>query len=269
MAKITKVSKPEVDLIWHNKIGNISPSEYMIAHLIGVTSRDDRRRMYQEMLKHGIDYGNDNLAHDGLKGCLRHIVKEREVSDEGSAKILEPLLDEEKETEWFTQVEVALKLLEEVMTALNIYSRGPTSRDGFMSSYFSMGFTKTWKLVIKEVSNLYWKERKFGECKGQVSQENINAFHLYARLGTTEIFREAGKKLATGDGYGYQHWHLVDDSRKEVIASLKDGVSKMPLERVIFWLKNHGDKMPDDFKKVFRIEFVRKGGKINLDMELK
>lgn len=259
MAVITKDSKAELDLISQNQVQDISFEGYMIAHFMGITSRDERSLMYTEMLSHGINYRNDNLACTGLRGSLRHVFKEREVSDEGSAKILELPWDKAKEEEWFGQVELAIKLLEDVVTSLNIYSRGPTSRDGFMSTQFSIGLLKTWKFVIKELSYLCWIEKKFGECTGQVSQENLNAFCLYTKLGTTWIFRKAGKKQEDGDGYGYEHWHL-EGAREDVIANLKDGVSHMPLERVIFWLKNHGDEMPDDFRKVFRIEFARKGG---------
>lgn len=269
MATITKDTKPGLDSISQNQVQSVSFEGYMIAHFMGIASRDERCRMHKEMLNHGIVYYNDDLACAGLRGSLRHIFKEREVSNEGSAKILEPFWNKEKEEEWFTQVEVAVKLIEDVVTSFNFYSRGPSSRDGYVSNQFTIGFPKTWKLIISEVSALCWKERKFEKCAEQVSQENVSAFRLYARLGTAEIFREACKKQEReGDRYSFQNLYLVDESRKDVIDNLKDHVIKMPLERVIFWLKNYGDKMPSDFQKVFRIEFVRKNGEINLDMKL-
>lgn len=267
MATITKESEPGLDSISQEQVQNVSFEEYMIAHFMGITSRDERYRMYQEMLNHGILYGNDNLTCAGLRGRLKHVFKEREVSNEGSAKILELLWSEKKEKDWFAQVETAIKLLEGVVASLNLYVRGQ-SHESITSNKFSIRLSKTWKRIIKELSVLCWKERMFGEYAGQVSQENVDAFCLYTRLGTTEILREAGKKEKDKAGYGYQHWYLSDDPREDVIANLKDAVSKMSLERVIFWLKNHEDKMPDDFQKVFRIEFVRKGGKLNLNMKL-
>lgn len=266
MAKVTKDHKPELDLISEDQVQSMSFEEYIIAHLMGITSRNDRCLMHNEMLKHGIRYYNDNLACAGLRGSLRHIFKEREISDEGSVKILEPLWDKEKEEDWFAQVETAIKLLEEVSTSLNFYIRGQ-SHESVTSNQFSIRFKKTWKRVISEVSALCWKEREFIKRARCVSKENVNAFCLYARLGTTEILREAGRKRRSGDGYGHEHWYLVDGPRKDVIDNLKESVIKMSLEQIIFWLKNHSDKMPDDFQKVFRIEFVRKGGKINLNMK--
>lgn len=265
MATITENSHGEIDLIPAYTVDSITPLSYMFAHLMGITSGKEREQMYKEMLKHGIQHHNDGLSRTGLLGTILHLFKQRETSREKSTKLLEPTLeltwDEEKESRWIIQAGAALDLLEEIVTSLPFYSR-TSSTNGYVSLAFNLaGLPMTWKLVINEVSKLFLVTQKFGAEAGCVSSLNIRAFHLFCRLGTTEIFHAAAKKAGS---YGYGPWHLVD-VREDVIANLKDSLSKMPLERVIFWLKNHGDSIPEDFKKVFRIEFVRKGGRINLD----
>ena len=39
----------------------------------------------------------------------------------------------------------------------------------------------------------------------------------------------------------------------------------MFLSQVVFWLEYYGKTMPDDFSKIFRIEYVRRGGDIDLE----
>lgn len=263
--EIDKTSRSGIDLILIDDVGSINTGAYMLAHFAGITSREKRCQMYKDMLEHGIQHHNDGLAFNGLKGGLLHIFKQRETSREAPALLLESLCNEQKEDEWFKQAELAIDLLEQIVTTFSFYSRKPGTSDGWSSSQFNLArLPMTWKLVINEVSKLCWVKREFGDGAGSISSTNIKAFLLYLRLGTTEIFRTAAKKVANEASYGYESWHLVD-VREDVIANLKDNLSKMPLERVIFWLKNYGEAIPFDFKKVFRIEFVRKGGKINLD----
>lgn len=254
------------DLVRESQLRIIHPNDYMIAHLMASVSRDERKKMYDEMLAHGMRYKNDQLALMGLEGVISYILKAREVSTENSDDFLDAPLNKKKEGEILKRAEQVVDLLEEIVTNHSFYQRESSAfNTNYLSNNFEIALPKTWAFVIKKVSSFFMVEKTFEIDAKQVLVINTMAFDLYCKLGTTKLLQSSGEKVKSGEGYGWEHFRLVTAPFNDVLSKFKTDVNTMSLERVIFWLKYNGGELPPHILKILRIEYARKGGSFKLE----
>lgn len=251
-----------LDVINPQNARDVSPKDYITAHLMSVTTREYRRTMYGNMLADGLRYKNDKLAHNGLVGVLTHIWKMRETEAESGEGLLEAPWNEEKWRELFSQAGKVIEVFKYVVSSTSFYidNTSVQARD-WDDRRLVVVLPITWKLIISETSSMLRKEKVLNK-KNQPSPENIEAFKFFSDLGTEKFLDEVirSAKIEHPRCRILLHSHLRD----EVLTSLRGTVNLMELDWVIFWLKNYGETMPKDFLNIFRVEYARKGGALNL-----
>jgi hypothetical protein len=247
-------------VLQHWKVQSIKPEEYMNKFLMDSVPRKQRKKMYQDMVFHGIHHWNDKLLEFGLEHLLLNIFKERELPTDDPDDVLEEWWSKEKEDELFDQVPIALSVIEDILISDHFYTGQRDPRFGDPPSEYKIErFPETWKLIIKTVSEWCWVIRSFGEDTGLYTEPNVKAFRLFCQLGSVELLKIALKKYSANVGYGGLH---LLKARDEVIGNLRETLSEKNFSQVKYWLKYHGDIMPDDVKETFKVAYVKKGGEV-------
>jgi len=243
----------------------ISPNDYTRIFLKDSVSLDVLQKMYNKMFQDGLRYGNDSLAYEGLSNLVSYIEKKQEVKIESCDGGIKHLWDKETNEEDFSRTDKILSIFTWVVTSTNFYCDvTPRNAPDYGDLEYGIALSKTWEYILAETASLLYSNSPTSHRKENPSQENVKAFSFLSGLYTKQFFKEIKRKKDLR--IRPLEWNvLVFKSCEEVLTCLKNSVNRMHLIDVIFWLENHGKTMPIEFLNIFRIEFVRKGGSLDMD----
>ncbi len=262
MAKIAKdqYEKTGPDFLLWSTVKTIHPKDYFFAHALGVMSRAERRRMYYQMLKHGLLSGNDKLAHHGLGAFLSYVKRKKETSADVGDTFLEPMWSKEKELRLRETEYRALRICRLVSCRRTLYKDvTPANYRDYEGKVYHIGMEETWLYVIAVATSILNERSDFPprEHWGLPWDSKLieKAFTFVSTLGTEEEFKRI---LGV-----HRDVKLRPEPRVKVLESLKQQANGMTLQQVAYFLRTF-PQMPKDMLKIFRVEYVRKDGELAL-----
>ena len=260
MIKQGQFGKTGVDVLDWQDMKGVGKEGYIAAHMLGIATRSQRRRMYFCMLKQAIKAQNDKLAEFAFQKCLIFLNRDKETESEAGRY----------PSTWSTQREAesirlqyrVVRFCRAVLESCGMYERIPA--DTMCSpSGAKVYLEKTWNLVVREIiAALKAGFHGYSDWGLPVEEGLIDsAFNLLIAIRNNRTAEKAFWSAARPYGIRFA------PVNKEVFDVLKNTVNGMTLERVVFFLRKYPE-MPDEWLTMFKIEFVRKGGVINIEASL-
>jgi len=242
---------------WH-QMNRVKPEGYIIAHLMGNSSRKWRRRMYFSMLEQALWGRNDDLAHFALQKCLMHVKCERETLLEPGDGLLESMWSKEKQLRLQNLMYRVIKLCRSVVSHKLMHRELESERTQYNKTFIIV-LPKTWGLAVKTAVDILYYHSKIAHWELPVDEELICeawSFMLDAYSGETQ---RKGLGLSKNQGGA----KLDNTPTKLIPETMKNLINSMTLEQVIFFMREYSH-MPRQLLSIFRIEYARKGGAFDL-----
>lgn len=250
-----------VDVLdWH-QLNQIKPDGYIVAHMLGITSRAKRRRMYFSMLKQALWARNDELAEFALKKYILFLCRKMELvneSDYWSKGKHSTLWSSEKEAEFTALQHRLLRFYRSLLQNSNMYKKLARERRVDYDS-IAIFLPKTWRAVTQAVVSILLNHSHSNTTwKLPVDERLIDsAYTLLWDIYTDNTTRKAFRLPDKSYDFNFPR------PEKEIVEMLRHTVNGMSLGQVVYFLKKY-PQMPRDWLHIFRVEFVRKGGAIDL-----
>lgn len=255
------------DVVTVESLEHLHPKDYVIAHLLGLTGFQERQRMYADMLEYGIKYSNDKMAAYALQRIVQFLLGTKETSQDTDKRFFEGSLTAEVRGQHHLLYISVLELFEQIILRKSLYI-DQTERNvpDYGDKTYGIRLKETWEVLLVYTIAAYtasageWPDRP-----GHIlSVVNVRALRLIARLGTDDTLRKV-PNMATGGHYDRIGQYKIDFSvREQVMKAFKHASNSLGLVRVTEWLGENAKTMPDDMRDILRIEFVRKGGALDL-----
>lgn len=256
--------KTGVDVFDWQQMSHVKPEGYVVAHMLGIATRAQRRRMYFCMLKQALWAQNDELAEFAFKKCILFLNRKKETMSEQdywNKGAYPSLWSVEKEVEHIALQYRVVRFCRALLERGGVYKQVPSERS-FGSGYAVIHLPKTWRIVVQEVAGIFRTSFHGGSDWGLPAEEKLidNAYNLLYDIYTNKTTERALRSVTL------PFFVNLPSSERDVLDMFRNAINSMPLRQVVFFLERY-PSMPREWLHLFRIEFVRKGGAIDMKAE--
>lgn len=248
---------------WHD-MNRADPIRYMMARMLGNASRTWRRKMYFSMLKQGMWAQNDKLVEYARSKYQLFVLHQRETVSEPAEGLLEPSWDKEKAQKERQCQYRLVRFYHAMLMSKRMYKQVEDAGDGH-NKHYVVTFPETQKSIIGALTYMLAKYSQSGRWEWDLPVEEKLIERVLEILTTVYLgymgWRAFGHHPHTGG------LKFGDTFPQEVLEPLKNAANMMDIDQVTYFLKTHS-RMPRDMLQIFRIEYVRKGGALDLTAPL-